>query len=204
MYTFISICLCLVVSISAETLHVHNAAELKNALTHVKPGDTIQLADGEYHGDFQVHVTGSASQSIVMSGSRKAMISSTNYGLHLDKVSHWTLKGFTIHNSKKGLVLDHSSHNTIDNIEVHNIHEEGIHFRKDSTDNVLQNSQIHHTGLQAAGFGEGVYIGSAVKNWENHHPDRSDRNKISHNKIGPNVAAESIDIKEVGCGVTRD
>jgi len=38
-----------------------------------------------------------------------------------------------------------------------------------------------------------------VSNWEANKPDHADRNKILNNRIGPNVAAESIDIKEGTC-----
>lgn len=148
-----------VASVSANTVQVHSASELVNALKHVKSGDTIHLADGEYHGKFVAsHISG----PVTLEGSRKATISSTSYGLHLEGCSQWTLKGFTIHSSKKGLVLDGSNHNTIDGIEVHHIEDEGIHLRKGSSDNVLQNSHVHHTGLKQPSFGEGVYVGSAV------------------------------------------
>ena len=38
-----------------------------------------------------------------------------------------------------------------------------------------------------------------VSNWEDNKPDKSDRNQILNNRIGPNVAAEEIDIKEGSC-----
>src|SRR5699024_1648178 len=118
MFSLLFICFSLAVSAYAGTITVHNSAELTNALSHVKPGDTIQLADGEYHGVFKAHVSGSSDHPIRLSGTKKAQLSSSSYGLHLERVSYWTLKGFTIHNSKKGLVLDHSSHNNIDDLEV--------------------------------------------------------------------------------------
>ncbi len=144
----------------AATVHVHTAQELESALKHAKAGDTIQLADGEYHGKFVAsHVAG----PVTVSGSRKAALSSTSYGLHLEGCSHWTLKGFTIHSSKKGLVLDGSSHNTIEDIEVHHIEDEGVHFRKGSSDNLITGSHVHHTGLKQPGFGEGMYVGKHLK-----------------------------------------
>lgn len=148
--------------VSSEVIKVHDVHSLQNALKHVQPGDTIQLEDGEYHGVFKASITGTADKPIVMSGSKKATISSTSYGLHLTGCSYWTLRGFTIHNSKKGLVLDESNHNLIENLEIHHIDEEGVHLRSASSDNTLQKSFIHHTGLKRPGFGEGVYIGSAV------------------------------------------
>ena len=48
-------------------------------------------------------------------------------------------------------------------------------------------------------YGEGVYIGTAKSNWASvtaGEIDKSDSNKIINNRIGPNVAAECIDIKE--------
>jgi hypothetical protein len=43
-----------------------------------------------------------------------------------------------------------------------------------------------------------------VSHWPNNSPDHSDRNQILNNKIGPNVAAEEIDIKEGSCcGIIR-
>ena len=155
-----SICLFgLTASVSSNTIHVYNAHDLSNVLKQVKAGDTIQLADGVYEGKFVAsHVRGSKDHPIMMTGSRKAVLTSTSYGFQLEGCSYWTLKGFTIANSKKGLVLDSSTNNTIDSIEVHTINEEGIHFRTESSDNLLQNSYIHHTGLKAPGFGEGVYV----------------------------------------------
>jgi hypothetical protein len=43
-----------------------------------------------------------------------------------------------------------------------------------------------------------------VKHWQNNSPDHSNRNQVLNNKIGPNVAAEEIDIKEGSCcGIIR-
>ncbi len=47
------------------------------------------------------------------------------------------------------------------------------------------------------GIGEGVYIGTAVTNWDAENmPDLSNRNQIINNHFGPYVTAEAIDIKE--------
>ena len=50
-------------------------------------------------------------------------------------------------------------------------------------------------------FNKAVYIGTAISNWGsyaclNNAPDYSNRNKILSNKLGPNVTAECVDIKE--------
>jgi hypothetical protein len=97
-------------------------------------------------------------------------------------------------------VLDNSHHVTIDGVRVHHVEDEGVHFRRSSADGVIRNSRIEYTGLVQPGFGEGVYIGSAVSNWGCHGnsggADRSDRVQVLNNVIGPYVTAESIDIKE--------
>lgn len=101
-------------------------------------------------------------------------------------------------NSKKGIMLDYANFNVLDNLSVHHIIEEGVHFRKNSTNNIIQNSEISYTGIveASAGYGEGVYIGTAKSNWVNNQVDRSNRNKVINNRFGPYVAAEAVDIKE--------
>ncbi len=43
-----------------------------------------------------------------------------------------------------------------------------------------------------------------MSHWQNNSSDHSDRNQILNNKIGPNAAAEEIDIKEGSCcGIIR-
>jgi hypothetical protein len=50
------------------------------------------------------------------------------------------------------------------------------------------------------GYGEGVYIGSAVSNWpcygNTDGADRGHRVQVVGNHLGPNIAAELIDVKE--------
>ena len=87
----------------------------------------------------------------------------------------------------------------LDGIEVHTIGHEAVHFRTHSTDNVIQRSDIHDTGLDNEKFGEGVYLGTAVSNW--------DRSTPMANRIGATATgcwatgsgtrrSESVDIKE--------
>ncbi|CAG2103212.1 unnamed protein product [Medioppia subpectinata] len=46
-----------------------------------------------------------------------------------------------------------------------------------------------------------VYNGPTghVNNWQGGQPDKSDRNQVLNNHIGPDVAAECIDVKEGSC-----
>ncbi|MFJ3899664.1 right-handed parallel beta-helix repeat-containing protein [Streptomyces sp. NPDC090083] len=122
------------------------------------------------------------------------------YGLWLNGAPYWNLTGFTIDTASKGIVLDSSPHVTVNNVEVRNIGDEGVHFRKGSSAGVIKNSYIHDTGQNQPGYGEGVYIGSAKSNWACYAGptgvDASDNVQVLNNRIGPNVAAEGLDIKE--------
>ena len=96
-------------------------------------------------------------------------------------------------------MADRASHNTFQGLAVHHVGHEAIHLRAFSSDNLVRGNLVHHTGLRLAQFGEGVYVGSAQSNWCRHsgcRPDRSDHNRILGNRIGPDVTAESVDLKE--------
>ncbi|MEZ0076406.1 discoidin domain-containing protein [Planotetraspora sp. GP83] len=200
------------------TVDVSTASQLVNALTNAQPGQTIRLAAGEYHGAFVTQRAGTASAPITLTGPANAVLVNdgplgdapscpapgggwdSGYGLWLYGAPYWKLTGFTVKDSKKGIVLDNSHHVTIDGVYVHHVEDEGVHFRRSSSDGVIQNSKITDTGLVQPGYGEGVYIGSANSNWtcqgNTGGVDRSDRVKVLNNRIGPNVAAEHIDVKE--------
>jgi len=202
MKIIIFINLSLILSVYCKTIEVKTASDLHKAISEAAPGDTINLADGKYHETFTAEKSGTSGSPITLKGSKNAVISGPNYGFWL-KANYWVLSGFTVTDANKGIVLDGANHNILEHLTVHNIKDEGVHFRLNSADNILRDSEITNTGTGNAGFGEGVYIGSAVKNWKG-GPDKSDRNQVLNNKIGPNVAAECIDIKEGSCcGIIR-
>ena len=192
------------IQVPRKVINVSNANELKNVLAIAKPGDSIILKDGVYDGKFVIPATsnGTEKQPITLIGSRKAILDAgsteTGYVLNL-LASYWKIKGITLRNGLKGLMVDGGNYNEIDGVLVTNVGEEGIHFRKFSSYNILKNSEINYTGLKTPDYGEGVYIGSAYSNWPNYTggvPDKCDGNQVINNKIGPYVAAECIDIKE--------
>jgi len=194
--------------VASKTIDVYNSIDLQAALNNAKAGDNIVLKDGIYNGNFIIpsSANGTLDKPITLSGSKKVVLDgntvNTGYVLHL-QASYWTIKDITITNGLKGLMCDGANYNTIDNIAVNNIGEEGIHFRKFSYHNVLQNSIVTNTGLKTADYGEGVYIGTAVSNWSkytNGLEDKCDSNKVINNTIGPNVTAECIDVKEGSTG----
>ncbi|AQU65238.1 right-handed parallel beta-helix repeat-containing protein [Streptomyces niveus] len=176
----------------AAVINVKTAAELKAALTAARPGDTIQLADGNYTGNFKALVAGTANSRITLAGSEKAVLNAGGgYVLHLNGASYWTVKGITLTGAQKGIMADAADGVVIDSVVVHDLDMEGVHFRKSSRDGVIRNSRIYDTGNDGRGMGEGVYVGSAGGT-----SDKSDNTQIIGNTIGPDVGGEAIDIKE--------
>lgn len=178
-------------SAPARTIDVSTAAQLKNALSAAKPGDTIRLADGTYKGNFKAVTAAGASARITLTGSAKAVLTASGYGPHLDGASYWTVRGITVTGGQKGIVTDGANGVVLDSVTVHGLDMEGVHFRKSSKDGVIKNSRIYDTGRDGSGMGEGVYVGSAGGTG-----DKSDNVQILHNTIGPGVGGENIDIKE--------
>ncbi|MGW6928936.1 right-handed parallel beta-helix repeat-containing protein [Lentzea sp. NPDC054927] len=200
------------------TIPVSTADQLKTALANAKPGDTISLASGTYRGAFATQKAGTSSNPITLTGPSSAVLINdgpsgtapscpvptagwdAGYGLWLYNAPYWNIKGITVAESKKGIILDNSHHVTIDGVTVRKTDEEGVHFRRSSADGVIRNSTITDAGVVTKDYGEGVYIGSANSNWKCHGNtggvDRSDRVQVLNNKIGPNVSAEHIDVKE--------
>jgi len=186
----------------SKLIDVKTAQDLNSALSSAVPGSMIRLADAEFVGAFSSDKSGDAQNPIVLCGSRGATLrssgSSTVFGL---KGDYWVLSGFSITGGQKGILLDGANHNLFTGLAVHGIGNEGVHFRANSSDNTFEWSELFDTGNQSSEFGEGVYIGSAASQWEKftgspNTPDRSDRNVVRNNKLGPNVRAEHIDVKE--------
>ena len=186
----------------AREVAVTNAHELEEALADAQPGDRITMADGAYGGNFVAVTNATADQPIALCGGGDAIIDggdwgASGYALHLQG-DYWTVSGITVTNAQKGVMADGVTGVVLDGIEVHTIGHEAVHFRTHSTDNTIQRSDIHDTGLDNEKFGEGVYLGTAVSNWEKYtegEPDRSDRNRVLGNRIW-NTSSESVDIKE--------
>ncbi|GAA0484755.1 hypothetical protein GCM10010361_57030 [Streptomyces olivaceiscleroticus] len=175
-----------------EAINVSTAAQLKDAMSAARPGDTIQLADGTYRGNFETSVAGTASSRITLTGSSKAVLTASGgYGLHLDGASYWTVKGLTVTGGQKGIMADAARGVVIDSVTVHGLDMEGVHFRHSSKDGVIKDSRIYDTGRDGRGMGEGVYVGGAGD-----LGDHSDNVEIRGNTIGPDVGGENIDIKE--------
>ena len=190
---------------SAGEVEVTDADTLTAALQAAQPGTVIRMAPGTYLGTFATSAVGTAEAPIALCGTRAAIIDGgdveSGYALHLDGAEHWVLAGFEVTNAQKGIMLDGSSHNLLTGLLVHEIGDEAVHFRRFSNDNLITFSEIRDTGKREPKFGEGVYIGTAVSNWEDitgsgDTPDTSDGNRVLENAFGPGVTAEHLDLKE--------
>ncbi len=182
---------------------VGSSTQLTQALAAAGPGTMIRLEAGTYRGDFVGSKSGTAAEPIVVCAEADATVSAddakqdTFYLLG----DHWILSGFTVSGGIRGVVLDGANFNQLVGLAVHGTGQEAIHLRSHSSDNVVQGCKVWDTGTVTPDFGEGIYIGSAKSNWKKYTgsestPDRSDRNEILDNVLGPNIRAEHIDIKE--------
>jgi hypothetical protein len=181
---------------------VSSAAELSHALSAAHPGETIVLEPGVYEGNFVASKPGTAAAPITLCGNRSAVLRGPGinggYVLHLDHASYWHVEGFTVEGGQKGVVADGVTHDLIYGLYVHGTGDEAIHLRSFSSYNVVSHNVIRDTGLLVQFFGEGIYVGSANKNWCRYsgcQPDRSNYNQILDNNIA-DTTAENIDIKE--------
>ena len=187
---------------------VSTAMQLAQALAAAHPGETIVLAPGLYQDDFVATTSGTAAAPITLCGSRSAVLEGKSIGggyvLHLNKASWWRVEGFTVEGGQKGVVTDGVTHDLIYGLSVHTIGDEAIHLRDFSSDNTVSHNLVRDTGLHTQFYGEGIYVGTAHKNWCKYsgcQPDASNHNMIIGNNIA-NTTAENIDIKEGTVGGT--
>ncbi|MGI5125368.1 right-handed parallel beta-helix repeat-containing protein [Pseudonocardia sp. CA-107938] len=180
---------------------VRDTAALTAAIAAARPGSVIALAPGTY-GAVEVASAGSADAPITLCGPRDAVVdggsTTDGYTVHVEDARYWTLRGFTVRGGQKGVMLDGAQHVVLDGLLVTGTGDEGVHLRRNSTDNVVRGLTVRDTGLRQAKFGEGIYIGSAESNWcelTDCRPDRSDRNVVEDNTISE-TTAESVDVKE--------
>lgn len=181
---------------------VGDTAQLTAAIAAARPGSVIALQPGTYAGPVVVAGAGRDDAPITVCGPRDAVVdggtTTDGYSVHVDGASNWTLRGFTVRGGQKGVMLDGAQHVLLDGLLVTGTGDEGVHLRRDSSDNTVRGLTVRDTGLRTATFGEGIYIGTAESNWcelTQCRPDHSDRNVIEANTISA-TTAESVDVKE--------
>lgn len=199
--------------LSASTknyVDVSTVEELFVAMRGAKPGDVIRVASGIY--DYTIY-QGAQKIDTSAEGTAEAPITLTaadpdnppvitgndttnGYVIHI-KGDYWILENLKITTSQKGIVFDNSNHSIIRNCEVYNTGAEAIALRDGSSYCLVKDSYIHDTGLVTAGYGEGVYIGSAKSTTGF---DYKCDNNIVDGCTFKNVAAEHVDVKEYTTG----
>ncbi len=193
-------------------VRVTNTEELKTALANAKPRDEIVLAEGEYvysgstpmGRTFVGEADGTEIAPIILRSENPdnpSIISGTtmehHYGLTI-LGDWWEIRDLKVTNASKGIIIDNSNHTKVINCEVYNTGTEGVHIRDNSSYCLVESCYIHDTGTITPKYGEGVYVGSSKSTTDYGH--KCDYNKIRKCKIGPNVGAEHVDVKEYTTG----
>lgn len=188
---------------------VTDASGLAQAMTQAQAGDVIRLAPGEYAVSaagvqkFSGNADGTKQQPITLKAADPVdpptligLGTSSGYGVHITG-DHWVLEQLRIRSVQKGIVLDNANNAVIRGCEISETGAEAIAIRDGSSYCLVQGCSIHDTGLVTPGYGEGVYIGSAVSTTGFDH--KCDYNRVDA-CVFRNVAAEHVDVKEYTTG----
>lgn len=196
--------------IQGRKIEVSNIEDLFVAARNAQPGDTILVAPGTYD-----YTTYQGAQKIDTSaeGTNEAPITLTaadpenppvitgttaenGYVLQITG-DYWIVENLIITTSQKGIVLDNSNHTIIRNCDIGNTGSEAVALRDGSSYCLVQDCNIHDSGLITPGYGEGVYIGSSytVSGFDY----KCDNNTVDGCTF-KNIAAEHVDVKEFTTG----
>lgn len=191
-----------------------NFSELNTFCTNAKAGDTITLLPNTtYNGNLVINnIYGTKYNYISIIGNNTSTISGSSvensnviqisnssyvyFGLKPNTINEYG-QGYNLTNAEKGIYVVSCNNIIIQNLNIYNIGYEALHILNNSSYCNVLNNNIHDTGKYnpEKGFSEGIYIGSAVSNWENNIPDYTNNIIISYNNLY-NIKSECIDIKE--------
>ncbi len=197
-------------TVPENVITVDTIDEIFEAMRGAQPGDIIEIAPGTY--DYTVYqgaqkidtsAAGTETQPITVRAQdpeNPPVLTGTSpengYVMHI-KGDYWVIENLHFTNSQKGLVLDNSSYSIIRGCEVSNTGSEAIALRDGSSYCLVQECYVHDTGLITPGYGEGVYIGSAMSTTGFDY--QCDYNVVDGCTFR-NVAAEHVDVKEYTTG----
>ena len=185
----------------ARAVNVSSVSGLSAAVGSAQPGDCINVAPGTYSLSTALRITrsGTASQPITIQGDGSTtVINLQQQEMTFEKASYVRLRKLRLTNFPlRGFWLRDSHYNVLDSLEIDHTQHEAIALKDLSSHNTIQNSRIHDTGLAAAEYGEGVYVGGSADAGYQANYGVTD-NKVLDNKFGPNVRSESVDVKQGG------
>ncbi|WP_218974802.1 right-handed parallel beta-helix repeat-containing protein [Streptomyces sp. NP160] len=180
---------------------VRTAEQLTAALAGARPGDVIRLADGTYRGPFRLSAKGTSQAPVWLCGGRGAVLengsTSSGTALRIDSASHVGVSGFTVTRALHGVFVKGSSDVVVTGLAVQDIGYEGVHVYGFSEDVVVRGNRIQDTGVEDVAFGEGVYVGTSDRRWEEvtgGEPDTTRRVAVVANTI-TDAGAEPIEAK---------
>ncbi|MGC5169044.1 right-handed parallel beta-helix repeat-containing protein [Microbacterium sp. DT81.1] len=162
----------------------------------------IRLEPGTYEGGFKLTASGTTSNPIWVCGPRSAVVqagsTSSGVAMRVDTASHVRITGFTIGNALQGVMVKFGENVAVTDLHVHDTGNEGIHLYAFTTDSFVVGNLVERTGVVNPQYGEGIYIGTSGRRWDEvtrGEPDRSDRNTVAHNTVRE-AGAEGIEAKE--------
>jgi Right handed beta helix region len=194
---------------AALAAEIAPGADLRAAISALRPGEELVLAGGAYtvSSGFRVTVNGAAEQPIVMRAKegQRPLIQQTNSGHNIIEISgsrYFIVRGIEFTGGSHGIRLMDSDFVTIEDCEIHDTGDVALSANSGGTYEGLKllRNHIHHTN----GTGEGMYLGC------NSDACRVANSLIEGNYIhhtnGPNVEqGDGIELKEGSYGnVVRD
>ncbi len=193
---------------------VATSEELLAALADAQAGDEIILREGIYQNDiflgdgiwsaFYAKADGTAEQPIIIRSEDPEHPATISGVTQENKVvlkiigSYWEIRDLKVCEGQKGIFLQQAEYSIISGCEVYNIGAEAIHIIDNSSYNLVEDCYVHDAGTIYPQYGEGVYIGSSKNTdgygYECHY------NTVRNCSLGPNIAADHVDIKEYTIG----
>lgn len=197
---------------NTNKVYVSTTQELISALENAKAGDEIILAEGTYENDewvgkwaaFYSSAEGTSENKIILRSENPynpavlcGVSNENKMGLYITG-DYWVIKDIKVSTAQKGIVLDNSNYSVISGCEVFDTGSEGIHLRDNSAYCRIQYCNVHDNGIVSPKYGEAIYIGSAESTTDYGYD--CNYNTVDSCMLGPNTAAEHIDIKEYTTG----
>jgi regulation of enolase protein 1 (concanavalin A-like superfamily) len=193
------------VRLTAATLAVSDAAELRNALALAQAGDLILLAEGVHDvadGGFITQRAGVSGRPITLRGEGTG--ATLRWTANADRAcfnirhSHYRIENLTIDangHSKRGILIEDADHGKLTLVTVIKTNNEAFKIRNNSQYWLLDRCTARDIGM-AGQFGEGFYCGDADQNWANApHPDETGYITFLHCRA-IRTMADGFDFKE--------